>query len=60
MMVRNVPIFSGQSDGLGTKAGDQQYVTGTRNVSVKQGPSLKGIGSRSIVPLHVLMMSPSL
>lgn len=53
-------MFSGQSDGFGTRAGDQQYVTGTRNVSVKQGPSLKGIGSKSMVPLHALIMSPSL
>lgn len=57
---RDIPMFSGQSAGLGTRAGDQQYVTGTPKVSVKQGPSLKGIGSRSMVSLHALMISPSL
>jgi len=53
-------MCDGQSSGFGTRAGDQQYVNGIFSVSTRSGPSVSGIGSRSIDFLHLLMTSPRL
>lgn len=59
-MVYEIPMFEGQSDGFGTKAGDQQYVNGMLSVSASRGPSENATGSRSIESLHPLITSPRL
>ena len=55
-----MPIWSGQSDGLGTSDGDQQYVKGILSASTRHGPSDLGMGSKSSESRQVLMRSPSL
>lgn len=54
------PMCAGQSKGLGTSDGDQQYVNGICKVSAKFGPSVIGTGSRSRLFLQSLTISPSL
>ena len=56
----NRPMWEGQSAGLGTKAGDQQYVNGILRVSANAGPSNIAISSRSMDFRHLLITSPSL
>jgi hypothetical protein len=54
-------MLEAQSAGLGIKAGDQQYVTGTLRVPRRKGPSVDGTGSSSKVSLrHLLTRSPIL
>lgn len=54
-------MWEGQSAGLGIKAGDQQYVTGTLRVPRRKGPSVAGMGSNAKVSLrHLLTRSPIL
>lgn len=57
---QHLPMCDGQSTGLGTKAGDQQYVKGISRASANEGPTAVGTGSRSIVFLHLLITSPRL
>lgn len=56
----HIPMCCGQSAGLGTSAGDQQYVCGTSSVSNNNGPSELGTGSRSSDFRHLLTISPIL
>lgn len=56
----NLPILEPQSAGLGTSAGDQQYVIGVFSFSIRQDPSEKAMCSRSMLSLHWLITSPSL
>ena len=55
-----MPILSGQSAGLGTNEGDQQYVKGILSASARPGPSVLDMGSKSNEWRQVLMRSPSL
>ena len=53
-------MCAGQSIGLGTNAGDQQYVNGIFKDSARLGPCTIAIGSKSRVARHLLITSPSL
>lgn len=53
-------MLSGQSAGLGTNEGDQQYVNGILSTSARHGPSVRGMGSMSNEWRQSLMRSPSL
>jgi hypothetical protein len=57
---RSIPIWDGQSFGLGTSDGDQQYVNGILKELVRLGPSMPGTGSKSKVFRNLLITSPSL
>lgn len=46
-MKPDTSMWSAQSDGLGTKAGDQQYVYGILSVSATKGASVIGKGCKS-------------
>jgi hypothetical protein len=53
-------MCEGQSAGLGTSDGDQQYVKGIFRVRGRDGPSNMATGSKSIDLRHLLIRSPRL